>query len=86
MTIEEANELSPYAWSPDGEMLAFQFLMEGTSGDIGVLTMYGEHDWEPLLQTEAWESTATISPDGAAEEPGCRSAFAELQRLVPTDR
>ena len=66
VTIEEATELSPYAWSPNGEMLVFQFQTEGTggNGNIGVLTMNGERDWEPLLQTEAWEHTPTISPDG----------------------
>ena len=63
-TIEEATELFPYAWSPDGEMLAFLYQNPGTRSDIGVLTLVGEPTWEPLLQTETDESTPTISPDG----------------------
>ena len=49
ITIEEATTIRPYAWSPDGEMLAFDYQTSGPSSDIGVLTMTGERTWEPLL-------------------------------------
>ena len=64
MVIEDAQDLQPYGWSPDGALL-FQYLgAAGTSQDIGMLPVDGDGAWEPLLDTEADELAPAISPDG----------------------
>ena len=64
MVIEDAQDLQPYGWSPDGALL-FQYLRAaGTSQDIGMLPVDGDGAWEPLLDTEADELAPAISPDG----------------------
>ena len=60
----EASDVRPEAWSDDGQLLVFSYRGPGTNSDIGVLTMTGERVWEPLLQADGSESSATISPDG----------------------
>ena len=56
--------LRAYGWSPDGNSLVFDLVREGTGRDIGVLSVEGERSWVPLLDSEATERVATISPDG----------------------
>ena len=63
-TIDGAPLLRASGWSPDGNSLVFDLLQEGTGSDIGVLTMGDEPSWVPLLNSEAAERVAAISPDG----------------------
>jgi len=65
VTIENLIFLAPHGWSPDGSMLVFEYQLAERSGlDIGLLSMEGERDWEPLFQSEASELSPAISPNG----------------------
>ena len=63
VTVEDAA-IFPYGWSPDGETLVVTTRSPNTGNDLSVVSMEGERAWEPLLHTEASESTPAISPDG----------------------
>ena len=65
MMGETASYLIPYSWSPDGRRLAFGYRGLDTNADIGVLTLEGDREWHPLLETPALELHPAISPDGA---------------------
>ncbi len=65
VTVEDALILGGgETWSPDGNLMAFFYSIRGTGFDIGLLSFEGEPRWAPLLQTEANETNAVISPDG----------------------
>ena len=65
VTIANLVWLSPHGWSPDGKMLVFEYRLADRNGhDIGLLSMEGEREWEPLFQSEASERDPAISPDG----------------------
>ena len=63
-----ANEdwafMNPMSWSGDGRTLVFHYWSPDTAGDIGVLPMGGEREWEPLLETPAIELAPAVSQDG----------------------
>ena len=64
MTLDDAQGLQPYGWTPDGDTLVFEYDV-GTGRDIGVLSMAGERTWEPLIATAANEEAPAISPMGS---------------------
>jgi eukaryotic-like serine/threonine-protein kinase len=53
-----------YDWSPDARNLVFDYASPVGKGDIGVLSMESGHKWRPLLHSEAYEASPTLSPDG----------------------
>jgi serine/threonine-protein kinase len=57
------GNFKPYAWTPDGARLVFDY-GPPPNLDIGVLTVGGNEDWEPLLHSEANEAAPALSPDG----------------------
>ena len=63
MMAETIGFLVPHSWSPDGRTLAFGYSDIGP--DIGVLTLDGDREWQPLFQTAASELHPAISPNGA---------------------
>ena len=64
MILEDAQNLQPYGWSPDGALLFEYRTTASTSSDIGMLPMDEDGAWEPLLDTDANERAPVISPDG----------------------
>ena len=57
--------VAPSGWSPSGDSLIFGELHATASNyDIGVLSMEGDRQSEPLLQTGFAEKAPTVSPDG----------------------
>ena len=54
----------PYSFSLDGKWLAFAERDPETGVDLYLLSMEGEFDSEPLLQTPFHERDPAISPDG----------------------
>ena len=65
MMGESTGFLIPYSWSPDGRTLAFSYVGLDTLADIGVLTLEGDREWHPLLQTASNELHPAISPNGS---------------------
>ena len=65
--VETPSHQRPLAFSPDGSVLVFLDLSEGM--DLGMVSLEGERASTPLLNTNAVEANATISPDG------CRIAY-----------
>jgi serine/threonine-protein kinase len=57
------GHFKPYAWSPDGVRMVFDY-GQPPKLDVGILTVGGGEDWEPLLQSEANEAAPALSPDG----------------------
>ena len=64
LTVEDAQQLTAYDWSPDGNELIFDYQAPDGDRDIGVLSMEGGRPWQPLLNSVADESHAALSPDG----------------------
>ena len=54
----------PQSWSPDGRYLAYMTVLPKSGQDIWLLSMTGDRQSTPFLQTPANESVARISPDG----------------------
>ena len=86
ITIEDAAiPPAPYAWSPDGQSLVFEYRLEDSSSvDIGVISMSDPPTWEPLLAGDAEEGAPAISPDGRwiayhSDQTGQREIY--LQRF-----
>ncbi len=52
------------SWSPDGQFLAFAELSSDTGFDIWFMSLEGEREPQPFLQTEFSEQTPKFSPDG----------------------
>ena len=82
MVFEDAQNLQPYGWSPEGALLFEYRTTAGTSQDIGMLPVDGDGAWEPLLDTEANEWAPAISPDGqwiayASDRTGTREIYVE---------
>ncbi len=82
MVIEEAQNLQPYGWSPDGGLLFEYSTAAGTYRDIGMLPVGAEGTWEPLLNTAANEQAPAISPDGqwiayTSDRTGNREIYVE---------
>ena len=64
LTIDEADDLVPFDWSPDGDALIFTVVLPGTGADIGLAPVEDPTNWQPLLQTDAGEQAPSVSPDG----------------------
>jgi len=57
--------VGPAGWSLEGDSLIFSELSALTANyDIGILSMEGDRQSEPLLQTGFAEKAPTVSPDG----------------------
>ena len=56
--------IRPYSWTPDGTTVAVAPLNQDTGPDIGLLSIDGTGDWEPLIQTRSQEFEPAISPNG----------------------
>lgn len=54
----------PEAFAPDGNTLLFRETHPETGADLWTLSLSGETEAKPLLQTDADESHANLSPDG----------------------
>jgi Tol biopolymer transport system component len=54
----------PYDWSRDGRFIIYSQSDLKTRWDVWVLPLDGEQKPFPFLQTDAYESTARLSPDG----------------------
>ena len=72
---EAVSLVRPYSWSPDGSVLAIEVSNPDTGSDVGLVSVDGTGDWEPLIQTAANEEEPVISPDGrwiayASDETG----------------
>ncbi len=59
-----AEETFPSDWSPDGRTLVFERRTEKTGWDVWALPLGGGQP-APLIQTDADERGAQVSPDGA---------------------
>ena len=57
-------ERFPSSFTPDGETLLFMEAHPETGGDIWTLSMSGQRQAVPLLETKAGESSPFVSPDG----------------------
>ena len=62
--IEADSVMQPESVSPDGRFLLFARAFAGTSSDIFVLPLEGDHKPYPFLNTPATEYNAAFSPDG----------------------
>ena len=60
--------LIPFDWSPDGKELLFGHRVADeitSTSEVWVLSMEGERSQEPLMQSDAAEVGAELSPDGS---------------------
>ena len=64
LSLDEGNNPSPWAWSPDGASLLFRPRRNNRGGDIGMLAMDGDRSVEWLFDSEFIEAEPGISPDG----------------------
>ncbi len=55
---------NPFSLSSDGKILAGQETQDSQTFDIGILSMEGDHERQPLLQQPYLELQPKISPDG----------------------
>ena len=79
---EAVSLVRPSSWSPDGSALAIAVTNPDTRGDVGLVSVDGNGDWEPLIQTAADEVQPAISPDGrwiayASGETGVRQVYVQ---------
>ena len=64
LVVRDLTQL-PQAWSPDGRTLAFvEQDLAGVAGGIWLLSLYGEPQGQPWIQTPALENEAQFSPNG----------------------
>ena len=61
VTSETDVMFRPFAWSRDGNTLVLDY----GAGDIGIVSMEGDKTVQALIQSEAYENSPSISPDGA---------------------
>jgi hypothetical protein len=62
--LESEYPLYPSSWSPDGKVLAFQWILPDTGEDIWLLPLEGERRPLPWRNSTSHESGARFSPDG----------------------
>ena len=64
--MESASSLfvGPSGWSPEGDALIFGEIQAEGNYDVGVLSMEGDRQSEPLLEMDFNEKAPTVSPDG----------------------
>ena len=72
----------PSHWTPDGSSVIFSYRGNNDSYDIGVLSVEGEPEWFPLLETETEETNGNVSPDGqwiayTSDETGSAEVYIE---------
>ena len=61
---EAEHRVRPYSWSPEGSALVIEINNPDTGQDVGLVSVDGTGEWEPLIQTAADEQEPVISPDG----------------------
>ena len=81
-SFDEAVIVRPSSWSPDGSALAIEVNTPDTGIDVGLVSVDGSGDWEPLIQTAANEYQPVISPDGkwiayTSDETGERQVYVQ---------
>jgi serine/threonine-protein kinase len=54
----------PCSWSNDGKFLACMRQDPGTVDDIWIITLDGDSEPQPFLNTRSWEDNPRFSPDG----------------------
>ena len=64
VTIEDATGLLLWGRPIDAGNLVFSYLGSPSDRNVALLSLDGEASWQPLLDSEANESQATVSPDG----------------------
>ena len=64
LTSLMSSNSEPESWSPDGKLLVFNDDRPGTGQDIWLLSLEGERQARPFLQTPASEWGGVFSPDG----------------------
>ena len=62
-TSSDRAGIAPTSWSDEGQTLLF-WEVGATGSDIGLISMEGDRATELLLDTEFFETTPAISPDG----------------------
>ena len=72
----------PSHWTSDGSSVIFSYRGNNDSYDIGVLSVEGEPEWFPLLETETEETNGNVSPDGqwiayTSDETGSAEVYIE---------
>ena len=72
----------PSHWTADGSSVIFSYRGNNDSYDIGVLSVEGEPEWVPLLETEIEETNGNVSPDGqwiayTSDETGSPEVYIE---------
>ena len=60
---EAVFDVRPFGWAPDGGLVV-QATFPDTGGDIGVVSLDGTNNWQPLIQTTAFEGGAVVAPNG----------------------
>ena len=58
------RNIFPYSWSGDGKTLVLQQVISATNVDIGTLSMEGNHERKPLLETQNIIAQPKVSPGG----------------------
>ena len=59
-----ARDPRPFSWTPEGTAVAVAVQNPNTGVDIGMVSIEGAANWEPLIQTQASEREPAISPNG----------------------
>ena len=63
LLAREKGDQQPYSWSSDGKLLVYQDVTPTARQDIWVLSIVGDRQPRPILQTPASEVDARLSPD-----------------------
>ncbi len=76
------GDQQPYSWSSDGKVLVYQDVAPATATDIWALSIEGDRQPWPILQTPASEVDARLSPDGrwlayASDESGRHEVYVQ---------
>ena len=64
LLLKSKNFIFPTDWSRDGRYLIYREIDPKTNYDVWVLPLDGKQQPFPVLQTEANEAAAVLSPDG----------------------
>jgi serine/threonine-protein kinase len=63
-TIEGAEDVRLFGWSPDENAIVFEYAVPGTAYDVGTLSLSDEPAWRPLLSVNGVQGSPAVSPDG----------------------
>ena len=58
------RRFGPYSFSSDGQHLVVESFELDTGYDVGLISIEGEREWQPLLAEAHWEVDPALSPDG----------------------